>query len=457
MTEAQQDKDGTPGRTIVDGGGIATTVRNIGSILLYTWRRLVADRCLSVAASLSYTTLLSIVPLVAVGLAAFAAFPVFEGAQETLQKFLFQNFVPAASEVVREQITKFVANTGRLTAIGIIILVITALMLLSTIEEAFNVIWRQSESRSFGVRFLTYWAILTLTPLLIGGSFAVSSYIFAATEVLKLEVLKGPLGYFLRLLPFLLSVIAFALIYIVMPNRRVDWRHALAGALTAAVLFQLLKLVFVLYVTNFPSFETIYGAVAAMPLFLVWIYVTWVAVLVGAELAAAIPEWRLHRSRAQSVALKPAEALTLALGLLAAARAGQAAGTAFVEEDLAEVAGSDLDRAAPLIDKLTAARLLVQAKDDKLLVARDLRNTTLYDLVTALGLAVAPGGGAAADAPGWARRLHDLIAASDASARSEMGVDLDALIGDAPIEDVVTGDAASALSEPDRPESRRPG
>ena len=108
------------------------------------------------------------------------------------------------NEVVREQITRFVANTGRLTAIGLVVLVITALMLLSTIEEACNVIWRQSESRGFGARFLTYWAILTLTPLLIGGSFAVSSYIFAVTEVMKLEFVAGPLGFALRLLPFLL-------------------------------------------------------------------------------------------------------------------------------------------------------------------------------------------------------------------------------------------------------------
>ncbi|MEJ2122432.1 MAG: YihY family inner membrane protein, partial [Alphaproteobacteria bacterium] len=291
MNEAPTKSDKKPAREIVDDGGLVRTARNLGSVTLYTCRRFVADRCLSVAASLSYTTLLSIVPLVAVGLAAFSAFPVFEGAQETLQKFLFQNFVPAASEIVRQQITKFVANTGQLTAIGIIILVVTALMLLSTIEEAFNVIWRQSESRSFGVRFLTYWAILTLTPLLIGGSLAVSSYIFTATEVLKIEILQGPVGFFLRLLPFLLSVIAFALIYIIMPNRRVDWRHALAGSLVAAVLFQILKFLFVLYVTNFPSFETIDGAVAAMPLFLIWMYVTWCAVLVGAELAAAIPEW----------------------------------------------------------------------------------------------------------------------------------------------------------------------
>lgn len=432
MNEAPTNSDKKPAREIVHQGGLAHTLRNLGSVTLYTSRRFVADRCLSVAASLSYTTLLSIVPLVAVGLAAFSAFPVFEGAQETLQKFLFQNFVPAASEIVRQQITKFVANTGQLTAIGIVILVVTALMLLSTIEEAFNVIWRQSEARSFGVRFLTYWAILTLTPLLIGGSLAVSSYVFTVTEVLKIEILQGTLGYFLRLLPFLLSVIAFTLIYIIMPNRRVDWRHALAGALVAAVLFQILKFLFVLYVTNFPSFETIYGAVAAMPLFLIWMYVTWCAVLVGAELAAAIPEWRRHRERAKHIKLKPADALALALGLLAAARAGQVAGKAYVVEDLAEAAATDLDRAAPLIDKLSAARFLARASDDTLLVARDLRSTTLYDLVAALGLNVAPGGGVDGDAPSWALRLHDLIASNDAAMREQLSADLQALIDGTP-------------------------
>jgi membrane protein len=428
MAERQR-KSAKPGaRRIVDGGSPIVTARHLGSIALYTWRRFLADRCVSVAASLSYTTLLSIVPLAAVGLAAFSAFPVFEGVQETLQKFLFQNFVPAASEVVREQFAKFVANTGQLTAIGIVILMVTALMLLSTIEDAFNVIWRQSQSRSFGVRFLTYWAILTLTPILIGGSFAVSSYIFAVTEVRNLEILKSPAGILLRLLPFLLSVIAFALIYIVMPNRRVDLRHALAGAVTAAVLFQILKLLFVAYVTNFPSFETIYGAVAAMPLFLIWMYLTWCAVLVGAELAAAIPEWRQHRERAQRQALDPAGALTLALGLLAAAQTGQAAGEAFAEEDLAEAADADLDRAAPLVDKLVAARFLARAKDEKLLVARDLRAATLYDLLTALGLAVPPGAAAAKGAPAWTRRLNTRIAASDAATRKQLAVDLQALI-----------------------------
>ena len=428
MTEGQAKPSPGKGRKIAEAGDIVSSIRQIGSIAHYTWRRFVADRCLSVAASLSYTTLLSIVPLAAVGLAAFSAFPVFDGVQETLQKFLFQNFVPAASEVVREQFTRFVANTGQLTAIGIVILLITALMLLSTIEDTFNVIWRQSQSRAFGVRFLTYWAILTLSPLLLGGSLAVSSYIFTVTEVLQLEILRGPAGLMLRALPFVLSVIAFGLLYIVMPNRRVDWRHALAGAMAAAVLFQALKALFVLYVRNFPSFETIYGAVSAVPLFLVWMYLTWCAVLVGAELAAAIPEWRQRRQKARRVALDPAGALTLAVGLLAAAHDGQARGEAFEDEELATKAGADLDRAATLIDRLVTVRYFARSKDERLLVARDLKRATLYDLVGDLGLALAPGVHAGASSAGWSRLLSDLIAKGDAFMREAMGVALDELI-----------------------------
>ena len=307
---------------------------------------------------------------------------------------------------------------------------ITALMLLSTIEDTFNVIWRQSQSRAFGVRFLTYWAILTLSPLLLGASLAVSSYIFTVTEVLQLEILKGPAGFFLRLLPFILSVVAFALLYIVMPNRRVDWRDALAGAITAALLFQALKLFFLLYVTNFPSFETIYGAVSAVPLFLVWMYLTWCAVLVGAELAAAIPEWRQRSQRARRVALDPAGTLTLAVELLAVAHAGQARGQAYEDEELAAQTDTDLDHAAALIDRLVAARYLARSKDEKLLVARDLRRATLYELMADLGLVVAPGSGAApAEAEkGVSGRLSLLIARGDDFMREAMGLDLLALI-----------------------------
>jgi len=430
MSQGEQQPQSQNAPPIGRREGLVEGAKQLAGLVHYTWRRLVADRCLSIAGSLSYTTLLSIVPLAAVGLAAFSAFPVFEGVQETLQKFIFQNFVPAASEAVRQQFTRFVANTGQLTAIGIVVLMITALMLLSTIEDTFNVIWRQTQSRAFGLRFLTYWAILTLSPLLLGASLAVSSYIFTVTEVLQLEILKGPAGFFLRLLPFILSVVAFALLYIVMPNRRVGWRDALAGAITAALLFQALKLLFLLYVTNFPSFETIYGAVSAVPLFLVWMYLTWCAVLVGAELAAAIPEWRQRSQRARRVALDPTGTLTLAVGLLAVAHSGQARGEAYEDEELAAQTDTDLDRAAALIDRLVAARYFARSKDEKLLVARDLRQATLYELMADLGLVVAPASGAAPTEAekSVSGRLAALIARGDDFLRDAMGVELQELI-----------------------------
>ena len=431
-------------RRLIDTRDLGLTARRIASLALYTWRRFRSDRCVSVAASLSYTTLLAIVPLAAVGLAAFSAFPVFEGVQETLQKFIFQNFVPAASEMVRDQFTKFVANTGRLTAIGIVVLAITALMLLSTIEDAFNVIWRQGKSRAFLIRLLTYWAILTLTPLLLGSSLALSSYIFTVTEVLHLEILKGPAGLVLRALPFALAVGGFTALFMIMPNRRVHWSHALAGGLAASILLQILKTLFLIYVTNFPSFETIYGAVSAVPLFLVWMYLTWCAVLVGAELAAAIPEWRQHRKRAQLAELDPAGRLALALGLLAGALNAQKAGAAVSGEDLAEAAGADPDHAGPLVDQLVAARYLAQTDNDHLLLACDLATARLYDLAEVLELTLAANG-AAKSAPAWRQRLDEIIAAADSSSHAYM---------DVPLRGLLDGEAAK---RPAAPGKKRPG
>lgn len=402
-------------------------VRDLAGLGLHAGRRFRGDRCLAVAASLSYTTLLAIVPLAAVGLATFSAFPVFEGVQETLQKFLFSNFVPAAGEIVRENLTKFVANTGQLTAIGIVILTVTALMLLSTIEESFNVIWRQSVPRRLTIRLMTYWAILTLTPLLIGGSLALSSYIFTLTKVLGIEAFEGPLGSLVRFLPFVLSALGFALLYVIMPNRRVRWPHALTAGLVAAVLFQVLKFLFVLYVTNFPSFETIYGAMSAIPLFLIWMYVTWCTVLVGAELCASIPEWRLDGQRARAPAQDPAARLASALSVLAALGKG----TKQTDEALAAAAGVDPGHAPALFESLIAARYLARTADDGLVLCRDLGACSLYDFAEAMGLmlrAATPG----RNDPPWRRRLAQIVGQAEKSNRKAMAARLGSLFEDAP-------------------------
>ena len=282
-----EDHRRLPRALLDDGRGFA----------FHVLQRYVDDRCPRVAAELSYTTLLSMVPLLAVGLAMLTAFPVFAGMRDDIQTFVFFNFVPAAGDVVQKQFSSFLENAGKLTTFGIIALGVTALLLLNTIEAAFNAIWREKRARPVIIRFLTYWAILTLGPLFIGSSIALSSYIFTLTKLVGIEAFTGPMGGLVRFLPFLLLVLGLMALYVIMPARPARWRPALAGSIVAALLFELLKRLFALYVTKFPSYEAVYGALAALPLFLVWMYLAWGVVLFGAEVAASIPEWRALKGK----------------------------------------------------------------------------------------------------------------------------------------------------------------
>lgn len=435
-----------PGARIDPTQQALRAVLTAGGFVRFTVQRFLRDRCFSDAASLSYTTLLAIVPLTAVGFAIFSAFPAFEGLSETLQTFLFKNFVPAAGDVVRQNIAKFIANTGQLTAIGVVFLAVTSLLLLNTIEESFNVIWRQTRPRPVLIRVLTYWAILTLTPLLLGGSFALSSYIFALTEVLGTEAFSGPAGALVRAAPFALSAIGFTLLYVIMPSRRIRWSHAIAGGLVATVLFQILKFGFALYVTNFPSYQTIYGAVAAMPLFLVWMYLGWCAVLVGAEFAAAIPEWRHHRRQVKRAPLDPAARLTLAVGLLAALHAAARSGATLDDDALALAAHADPEDAEEMIDWLIVARYAMRTDEQRLMLGRDLAATSLHELAEALGLAVTAGPPPGPSAPDWRRRLAAVIAEADRSGRAALS---------APIRDVL--EAGAGHRESPAAKAKRPG
>ncbi|MGE5145564.1 MAG: virulence factor BrkB family protein, partial [Candidatus Eiseniibacteriota bacterium] len=309
-------------------GGLRPRLDALRGFAFHVLQRFVDDRCLRVAGELSYTTLLSLVPLLAVGLAMLSAFPVFAGMREDIQSFVFFNFVPAAGDVVQKQFSSFLENAGKLTAFGIVALGITALLLLNTIESAFNLIWREKRARPLIIRFLTYWAILTLGPLLIGSSIALSSYIFTLTKLIGIEAFTGPLGELVRLLPFLLLVLGLMALYVIMPARPARWRPALAGAVVAALLFEVLKHLFALYVTKFPSYEAIYGALAALPLFLIWMYLAWALVLFGAEVAASIPEWQAQRSRRPPPPEMNAHAkLSLALDVLGLLRRAIREGT----------------------------------------------------------------------------------------------------------------------------------
>lgn len=258
----------------------------------YVLRRIGEDRCMQAAAALTYTTLLALVPLAAVGFAIFSAFPRFSAMRSQVEDFVFENFAPHAGESIRTYLTTFLGNTQGLTVLGVIFLLASAVLLLSTIENTFNGIWRAKARRPLTIRLLAYWAILTLGPLLFGASLSISSYMWGQMIAAGGEVARGPAAVAGRIFPFLMEICGFAVMYMVLPHATVRARNAFVGAVVAAVLFEALKKAFGIYVQMFAGYQTIYGAMATVPLFLLWIQLSWTVALLGGIVTASLPVWR---------------------------------------------------------------------------------------------------------------------------------------------------------------------
>lgn len=264
----------------------------------HTWRfmRLVyarfgEDRLNRVAQALSYTTVLSIVPLTTLVFGLFSVFPVFQKWMMAVQTFVYSHFVPASGDVVQKYLNEFASKSAQLTAAGLAFLIVTALMLMATIEQTFNDIWRVLRKRKAMYRFLTYWAILTLGPLLLGLSLSLTSALVAPASVRNASFFMATWAGFLRLLPLLIEVAAFVLLYTVVPNVAIKWRHAVTGSLFTVVLFEIAKSGFATMVLEYSSYTFVYGALAALPVFLIWVYVSWAIVLLGAVVVALAPQW----------------------------------------------------------------------------------------------------------------------------------------------------------------------
>lgn len=260
-------------------------------------RRFLDDRCFNSAAALTYTTLFAVVPIMTVTFVMLSAVPAFSQLGEQIQAFVFHNFVPSTGETVQMYLRDFIGQARQLTWIGVLVLVVTAYTMLVTIEKTFNDIWRVRQPRRGVSSFLLYWAILSLGPLLLGAGFAASTYVTSLALVAGPEALEG-VKTLIGFMPLLSSIAAFTLLYATVPNARVPLRHALLGGAFTAVLFEAAKGVFGLYVGYFPSYQLIYGAFAAVPLFLLWMYFSWLIVLLGAELACNLGYNHAWRQRA---------------------------------------------------------------------------------------------------------------------------------------------------------------
>lgn len=265
------------------------------------WRflgqRFLADRGANNAAALTYTTLFAVVPMMTLTFSMLSAVPAFQGMGEQIQGFIFRNFVPSSGETVQHYLRDFTAQARQLTWIGGVLLAVTAFWMLVTVEKAFNTIWRVRQPRRGVSSFLLYWAILSLGPILLGAGFAISTYITSLSLISGPEALLGA-KTLLGFMPLLFGVAAFTLLYATVPNARVPLSRACLGGLFTAGLFEAAKALFALYVRLFPGYQLIYGAFATVPLFLLWIYLSWLIVLFGAELVCNLGSSHQWRKRA---------------------------------------------------------------------------------------------------------------------------------------------------------------
>lgn len=261
-------------------------------LVSFVLKRSSEDRIPQIAGSLTFTTVLALVPLFAVTFALFTAFPIFNSFRDALQSFLAGHLMP---ESVNDQIFKylnlFASKAKGLTAAGLIALLVTSVATMMTIESVFNVIWRVPRPRPLAQRVLVYWSILTLGPLLFGASLSISSYVFSQSLSLVRTLPTGA-EWLLSLLPVGLTALGFTLLYTYMPHVRVDWRDALVGGVAAALAFELAKRGFAFYIQKFPTYTAVYGAFAAVPIFLLWVYLSWLVTLLGATLTAILPALR---------------------------------------------------------------------------------------------------------------------------------------------------------------------
>jgi len=370
----------------------------------FALRRFYRDQCLEASGALSYTSLLAIVPLFAVGLAILTAFPAYDETRAAISGVLLRNLVPEVGLAIEEYITRFAGAAAQLTAIGVIGLAVTAILLLATIEWRFNFIWRVPTERPWLGRILAYWAILSLGPLLLGAGLSLSARAFAWADTAGFGSALGLLARLAWLVPFLFSTAAFSVLYLVIPNRSVRWRDGIAGGVVAGLLFELLRAGFGYYVTNVVSYQAVYGAIAVLPIFLLWMYLTWAVILFGAVVAAALPEWRAERFGGVEAG-SSGFSLALSLAILDALRVpgGRRA---------REIARR-LDLAAPVVDDrlhaLEESGFVAPTGGGRWLIARDLGQTTLDDLARALQLPRAAEVGDAFPTFPWVPRFNAVM------------------------------------------------
>lgn len=268
---------------------------NTIKLMRFVMSRIQTDNILRVASSLSYTSLIAIVPLIAIGLAVFSAFPVFNEIKAQLQETIVQNLMPSISNEISSYFNDFISATAKLTTVGVVGIAVTAILLLSTIENSFNYIFKVYKPRSIKTKITLYWTIITLGPLLYGVGFSLRSYFYTLQKFMPDSI--GSDFFLSSILPNLLSLGAIMLVYILVPNKKVRFVHAFVGAIIASIAFFVMRKFFGAFIASSVAYTTLYGALAAIPVLLVWLYFTWAVVIFGAAVTAALGEYKENEEK----------------------------------------------------------------------------------------------------------------------------------------------------------------
>lgn len=357
----------------------------IKTFFRFLGKRFLDDRLFEAAGALSYTTIFALVPLSTVVFGVLAAFPMFGEWSDRLSDYVFANFVPSAARSVESELRKFSENASTLTAAGVIGLVLSLLITLNGIETAFNRIWRVKSARPKFSRFLVYWTVFTLGALMAAASLAISAKFFAMSvfQTTAGSILQEML---LRVAPMAIEFIAIAAIYKVVPHRTIHWRHAIAGALLATAVFEVVKWGLGLYLGSFGSYSKIYGALAAAPILLLWIYFSWVSVLLGASFASAISAFRYQPA---AMRLPVGYEMYGLIRLLARFNEARKRGRGLHSDQIQHLEPMLTDGLVQqMLAQLCDINVVRRAEDGEWLLARDLDELTMAELYEACQLRI---------------------------------------------------------------------
>lgn len=357
----------------------------VHAFVRFLLKRFWDDGLLESAGALAFTTLFALVPLSMVAFGVLSAFPVFEKWSDQLSDYIFSNFVPGAARAVESYLREFSKNTGQLTTAGVIALVVSLLVTLVSVEGAFNRIWRVPTARPQVSRFLVYWTVLTLGALVAAASLALSTRFFALS-VFETSAGRQLESAMLWMAPMAIELLCFAAIFKVVPHRTVKWRHASAGALLSVASFELVKWGIGLYLGSFGTYQKIYGPVAAVPILMIWIYMSWATILLGASLASSLSAFRYQPAALRLPIGYELYGLLRLLGRFHEARA-QGMGLHSEQIQAQEPILTD-DALQMFLSQLSQAGIVVRAESGEWLLGRNLDDVSLADLYEAAHLRI---------------------------------------------------------------------